>query len=93
MARKKKAETKTETSKEETNVSKDFDKSSMEDEKFSISELLEKNNIKALNAVGFLNYFGLSEDFKEEFETGIAKIKFFESEFNDMYKRYIEREI
>ena len=46
MARKKKAETKTETSKEETNVSKDFDKSSMEDEKFSISELLEKNNIK-----------------------------------------------
>lgn len=62
-------------------------------ETFSISESLEKMNIKPLDAVGFLNFYGLSEDFKKEFETGKADSKFSEEEFSEMYKRYIEREI
>ena len=62
-------------------------------EKFSLNELFEKNNIKPLQAVGFLGHYGLSENFKKEVETGTIIVKFSEGEFNDMYKRYIEREI
>lgn len=62
-------------------------------EKFPISKLLEKNNIESFHAVGFLNYYGLTEDFKIEFETGDSISEFSDEEFDDMYKRYIEREI
>lgn len=92
MVKKKKEESKEKTSEKKTSkkttaVKKD------DVEKFSISELLEKNNIKALTAVGFINHYGLNDDFKEEFETGESVIKLSENEFDDMYKRYIEREI
>ena len=62
-------------------------------EKYPISKLLEKNKINSFNAVGFLNYYGLSEDFRLEFETGKSVNKFSEAEFEDMYERYLEREI
>ena len=62
-------------------------------EKYPITELLEKNKIKPLNAVGFLNYYNLTEEFKLAFETGECNIKFSEGEFNDMYERYNQREI
>lgn len=62
-------------------------------EKYSITELLEKNKIKPLHAVGFLSYYGLTDDFRREFENGIITNKFSEGEFKDMYKRYNEREI
>lgn len=62
-------------------------------EKFSISELLEKKGIKPLKAVGFLNYYGLEDVFRKEFENKGVVVKFSEGEFDDMYKRYIEREI
>ena len=61
--------------------------------KYPVSELLEKHNIKPLNAVGFLEYYGLTEDFKREFEKEENKVKFSEGEFEDMYERFIRREI
>jgi len=90
MAKKKKEEIKEKPSLKKTDDSKGVN---IEIEKFSISELLEKYNIKPLNAFGFLNYFGLTEDFKKEFETKKANVKFSEGEFNDMYERYMKREI
>lgn len=62
-------------------------------EKFSLQELFEKHKVKPLQAVGFLGYYGLSEYFKKEFKNDEYVIKFSEGEFNDMYRRYIEREI
>lgn len=62
-------------------------------EEFSISELLEMNQIKPLYAVGFLDYYGLTEDFKKEFETEEVMTKFSEKEFSDMYENYMKREI
>ena len=69
------------------------DKEEKLSEEYSISFLLEKNNVKPLYAVGFLEYYDLSEDFKKEFEIGEVNKKFSEEEFNKMYKEYIEREI
>lgn len=60
---------------------------------FSISELLEKNKIKPINAAGFLNHYGLTEQFMREVENNEQIIKFSESEFSDMYERYLERKI
>lgn len=62
-------------------------------EKYSISELIEEYKIKPVDAVAFLNYYGLSEQFKKEFESNESEIKFSEGEFEDMYKRFMEREI
>jgi len=93
MVKKKKEESKKETSEKKTINEKTTSKKVMDVEKFSISELLEKNTIGALNAVGFLNHYGLSDEFKEEFETGNAVIKFSEEEFSEMYRKYLEREI
>lgn len=61
--------------------------------KYSISELLKKNSIKPVNAVAFLNYYGLSEEFKKEFEGKEDIVKFSEGEFDDMYRRFMERGI
>lgn len=94
MAKKKTEEKKTETSVEKTTTPKVQQKKEVENvEKFSISELLKKNTVKPIYAVGFLNYYGLSEEFKKEFETDEEVIKFSEEEFDEMYKKYIEREI
>lgn len=91
MVKKKKEEGKqTPQKKTSKNNSKEV---SINIEKYSLSELLKKHRINVLNTVGFLNYYGLNEDFKLEFETGESKNKFSEGEFEDMYKRYIEREI
>ncbi len=87
MAKKKKEEKKEEKPQKEKVIE------NVEVEKYSISELLKNNKVVALHAVGFLNFYGLSEDFKKEFVTGEVDIKFSEEEFNEMYKRYIEREI
>lgn len=65
----------------------------IEVKKYSLQELFEKHNIKPLQAVGFLGHYGLSENFKREFETDECVVKFSEGEFNDMYRRYLEREI
>lgn len=65
----------------------------MEVKKFSLSELLQKHKIKPLNAVGFLNYYGLAEEFKNEFESNEVNVKFSDGEFNDMYERYMKRGI
>lgn len=62
-------------------------------EKYSISELLEMNKLKPLNAVGFLNYYGLVEDFRKEIENKESVVKFSKGEFDDMYERYNKREI
>ena len=62
-------------------------------EKYSISELLEKNKIKPLYAVMFLEYYGLEEEFKKEFENNECVVKFSQGEFDDMYERMIRREI
>ena len=62
-------------------------------EKYSISELLESNKVKPLDAVGFLNYYGLTENFKKEIEYGEVIVRFSKGEFNDMFERYIKREI
>lgn len=92
MVKKKKEEKTEKTLKKKTiNEKTNVKRKDIEIEKFSISELLEKNNIKPLNAVGFLNYYNLSEEFKKEFETRQAVVKFSEGEFNNMYERYIKR--
>ena len=90
MAKKKKEETEDKSSPKK--VSKAVKTVPINIEKFSISELLAKNNIKPVNAVAFLNYYGLSDEFKKEFE-GKEIIKFSEGEFDDMYKRFMERGI
>lgn len=77
------------TKKPKTSIKED----KIEIEKFPLSELLGKYKIKPLKAVGFLTYYGLDEVFKKEFESQENIIEFSEGEFEDMYKRYIEREI
>ena len=92
MAKKKKEEKEEETPKKKP-VQKKKEEGKINIKKFSISELLENYQINPLNAVGFLNYYGLSEEFKKEFETKEKVVEFSESEFENMYKRYIERKI
>lgn len=87
MAKKKKEEEKIKPSPKKIN------QKSIEIEKYSLNELFEKNNIKPLNAVGFLSYYGLTDKFKEEFENNEIIVKFSNGEFNDMYERYMRREI
>ena len=67
--------------------------SSVDIDVFSISELLEMKKLKPFNAIGFLEYYKLTEVFKKEFESGEASVKFSEGEFEDMYNRYLQREI
>ena len=62
-------------------------------EKYSISELLEVNKIKPLDAVGFLKYYGLTEDFRKEIEDKEVVREFSKGEFADMYERYMKRGI
>ena len=94
MAKKKNEETEIEKPLKKTTPKKSQQKNDVEVvETFSISELLKKFDVKPLMAVGFLNYYGLSEDFKKEIENEEEGIKFSEEEFDNMYKRYIEREI
>lgn len=88
MAKKKKEEEKIKPSPKKTNS-----KPNIPIEKYSLKELFENNNIKPLNAVGFLSYYGLTENFKKEFEDNEITVKFSEGEFKDMYERYIGREI
>lgn len=90
---KKKNEEKKEKPSQKKPVKKNKIEEVVEVEEFSIAELLDKNNIKPLEAVGFLNYYGLSDDFRREFENNIIINKFSEGEFNDMYERYMKREI
>ena len=92
MVKKKKEEQKEKPSQKKP-VKKNKIEEVVEVEEFSIAELLEKNNIKPLDAVGFINYYGLSDDFRREFETNMIINKFSEGEFNDMYERYMKREI
>ena len=90
MVEEKKKETKTKT----TTKKKTSEKPVNDDvEKFSISELIGKKKIKPLYAIGFLNYYGLSEDFKKEVENNEKVIEFSEKEFDDMYENYMKREI
>jgi len=89
---KKKKETKKEKPSPKTKVNK-IEEKTIEFDEYSISELLEKNRIKPLNAVGFLNYYGLTEDFRKEVEENICINKFSIGEFKDMYERYVKREI
>lgn len=90
MVKKKNEEKKTKTPiKSEKTISK----TKINVEKYSLNEIFEKKNIKPLDAVGFLNYYGLTENFRKEFEDNECIVKFSEGEFDDMYKRYIEREI
>ena len=88
MVEEKKKETKSKTT-----TKKKTNKQVGEIEKFSISELLGKNQIKPLFAIGFLDYYGLSEDFKKEVENNEKIIEFSDEEFNNMYEEYIKREI
>lgn len=91
MAKKKKEEVKEEVPQKPNKIQ--LNEGVVEIEKFSISELLEKNEIKPRSAVGFLEYFGLTGQFKKEFETGEVEIMFSEGEFDDMFERYMKREI
>ena len=91
MAKKKKEEIEDKPSPKKT--TKPIKTAPISIEKYSISELLEKNNIKPVNAVAFLNYYGLSEEFKKEFEGEEVAVKFSEGEFDDMYERFMKREI
>lgn len=89
---------KNEDKKEKPSVKNSIKKDKIEEvvidiEKYSITELLEKNKIKPLHAVGFLNYYGLTDDFRREFENNVVITKFSEGEFKDMYERYNKREI
>lgn len=93
MVKKKNEDKKEKPSQKKTMKSEIVTEDTIKIEKFSISELLAKNSIKPLNAVGFLNYYGLEDDFRKEFESGKKLTEFSEGEFEDMYKRYIEREI
>lgn len=61
-------------------------------EKYPIAVLFEKNNIRPMNALGFLKFYGLSEDFAKEHE-GIELDGFSQEEFMDLYERYMKREI
>lgn len=88
MVKRKKEETNTKPSQKKTNS-----KPNIPVEKYSLNELFEQNGIKPLNAVGFLNYYGLTENFRKEFEDKEITIKFSNGEFKDMYERYIGREI
>ena len=91
MARKKKEEQNEKASTKK--VSDEIIPSEKNVEKFSIYVLLENHNIKPLDAVGFLEYYGLVENFAKEMAEGDAVVEFTEEEFNDMYERYIKREI
>ena len=88
MARKKKEEEKTKPSPKKINS-----KPNISIEKYSLKDLFEKNNVAPLNAVVFLNYYDLTENFRKEFENDEITVKFSDGEFNDMYERYIGREI
>ena len=88
MAKKKNEEEKTKPSSKKTNL-----KQNIPIEKYSLTELFEKKGIKPLSAVGFLSYYGLTENFKKEFEDNEITVKFSDGEFDDMYERYIGREI
>lgn len=90
MAKKKNEEKKTKTS---SKIEKTIPKADVNINKYSLYELLEMKKIKPLNAVGFLNYYGLADSFKKEFEDNDVIVKFSEGEFDDMYERYIKREI
>lgn len=93
MVKKKNEEKKEKPSQKKPVKTNKIEDANVEIEEFSIAELLAKKSIKPLNAVGFLNYYGLDEDFKKEFENRIVINKFSEGEFDDMYKRYMKREI
>ena len=94
MVKKKSEEKKEKTVPKKTVKPKaDINSLGMEVKKFSLSELLQKNKIKPLNAVGFLNYYGLTENFNKEIENREVSVKFSEGEFNDMYERYMKRGI
>lgn len=94
MVKKKSEEKKEKTVPKKTTKPKiDVGSLGMEIKQFSISELLQKHKIKPLDAVGFLNYYGLTEEFKNEFETNEVKTKFSDGEFSDMFERYMKRGI
>ena len=93
MVKKKNEEKKEKTVPKKTMKKVDVGISGKEIEKFSLSELLQKHKIEPLNAVGFLNYYGLTEEFKKEFEGNDTNVEFSNGEFNDMYERYMKRGI
>lgn len=58
-----------------------------------IVELLVNAKASKHLITGFLNYYGLLEDSKKEIATGETVCNITQSEFDDMMKRYKEREI
>ena len=89
MAKKKKEEKKIEEPKEKTIKKEEV----VEVEKFPVSQLLENHKIKPIYAVGFLEHYGLTDDFKKEFEDSRIINMFSVEEFENMYDKYIKREI
>lgn len=93
MVRKKSEDKETKSSPKKTNTVKSIPKGEINIKKFSIIELFEKNNIKPLDAVGFLEHYGLTEIFEQDIGKEENIIEFSNGEFKDMFERYMKREI
>lgn len=93
MVKKKSEEKQTKSPSKKIDTVKSIPKGEINIKKYSILELFEKNKIKPLDAVGFLEHYGLTKSFEQEMGSEEKIVEFSNGEFNDMFERYMKREI